>query len=323
MRLITQAAERRRVGITTRMSAWIGRHQRQLSDQIHADGDELAHQHGWEITKTTGRLGFGTRSYPGPALRRPPSAPIDRGHQGRQARSLRSRRQARRGGAMRLVGRWISSHSARDQDRVDQFTRLRLTEGKHQDHDGAKPAVTPGDQARPGTTTEAIRALELDQEQARTVLAALEDAAALRREAIGNCPDCRSADERLCTDHAGSWETAGEYDALRWHLESACLSPQADHEAEAATEPASAEHVPLDVPDTSRCVPPEIYNAIADYAREVNRPRSGPDGAPYASPEEEATHAAWSTGAQIPGRNGANGHWNEPDDYQPDREAGE
>jgi hypothetical protein len=50
-------------GIVARISARVRRHQRDLSDRMHAAGDERAQQHGWEITKSTGRLGFGTRTY--------------------------------------------------------------------------------------------------------------------------------------------------------------------------------------------------------------------------------------------------------------------
>jgi hypothetical protein len=49
-----------------RPAAWIARLQRQLTDRIFADGDAFAHEHGWEITKTTGRFGFGARSYRDP-----------------------------------------------------------------------------------------------------------------------------------------------------------------------------------------------------------------------------------------------------------------
>ena len=42
--------------------AWIRRLQNQLSDRIHENGDREAMHHGWEITKSTGRLGFGMRT---------------------------------------------------------------------------------------------------------------------------------------------------------------------------------------------------------------------------------------------------------------------
>src|SRR5215472_12793037 len=40
--------------------------QRELSDRIHAAGDAAARQHGWAITKSSGALGFGARSYRDP-----------------------------------------------------------------------------------------------------------------------------------------------------------------------------------------------------------------------------------------------------------------
>ncbi|HEY8114623.1 MAG TPA: hypothetical protein VII16_17505 [Actinomycetes bacterium] len=49
-----------------RLSAWIARRQQQFSDHLHADGDALAREHGWTITTTTGRFGFGGRVYRDP-----------------------------------------------------------------------------------------------------------------------------------------------------------------------------------------------------------------------------------------------------------------
>jgi hypothetical protein len=66
MRLTTETLAPRRIGIPARMSAWLGRGQRELSDRVHAAGDDSAHQHGWEVTKSTGRFGFGARSYRDP-----------------------------------------------------------------------------------------------------------------------------------------------------------------------------------------------------------------------------------------------------------------
>jgi hypothetical protein len=66
MHLKTETSALRRAGILTRMAAWIGRRQRELSDRVHTAGDECARQHGWEVTKSTGRFGFGARSYRDP-----------------------------------------------------------------------------------------------------------------------------------------------------------------------------------------------------------------------------------------------------------------
>jgi hypothetical protein len=48
------------------MSAWIWRRQRELSDRVHAADYKVARQHGWDFTTSTGRFGFGTRSYRDP-----------------------------------------------------------------------------------------------------------------------------------------------------------------------------------------------------------------------------------------------------------------
>jgi hypothetical protein len=66
MSLMTETTARRRAGILARMPAWIGRRQRELSDRVHAAGDECARLHGWEVTKSTGRFGFGARTYRDP-----------------------------------------------------------------------------------------------------------------------------------------------------------------------------------------------------------------------------------------------------------------
>jgi len=64
---MTQAATRRHAGsLVRRLAGWIARLQRRLSGRVFADGDALAREHGWEITKTTGRFGFGARSYRDP-----------------------------------------------------------------------------------------------------------------------------------------------------------------------------------------------------------------------------------------------------------------
>jgi hypothetical protein len=50
----------------TPRAEWVVRLLRQLSDRVFADGDAFARENGWEITKTTGRFGFGARSYRDP-----------------------------------------------------------------------------------------------------------------------------------------------------------------------------------------------------------------------------------------------------------------
>lgn len=49
--------------IIGRQAAQIAQHQHRLSDRLHASEDAAARQHGWDITVTTGRLGFGGRAY--------------------------------------------------------------------------------------------------------------------------------------------------------------------------------------------------------------------------------------------------------------------
>ena len=61
--------------------------------------------------------------------------------------------------------------------------------------------------------------LALDAGQAATMLAALDDAAALRREVTSWCPDCRANPAGLCEDHRASLDAADAYDRLRGQLE--------------------------------------------------------------------------------------------------------
>jgi len=53
-------------GIVTRISVWLRRRQGVLSDRVHAAADERACHYGWEILESTGRLGFGARTYRDP-----------------------------------------------------------------------------------------------------------------------------------------------------------------------------------------------------------------------------------------------------------------
>jgi hypothetical protein len=61
---MTQTAPRRRVASVHRhLTGWLARLQQQLSDRLFADTDASAREHGWRITETAGRFGFGARSY--------------------------------------------------------------------------------------------------------------------------------------------------------------------------------------------------------------------------------------------------------------------
>jgi hypothetical protein len=74
MRPVTGATPRRRYRLRARISAWISRGQQDLSDRVHAAADDRARQHGWQITNSTGRFGFGARRYHDPRFRRPAPA---------------------------------------------------------------------------------------------------------------------------------------------------------------------------------------------------------------------------------------------------------
>jgi hypothetical protein len=70
----TAAARGKRYRVPARVSAWIGRRQQDLSDRAHAAADDRARQHGWQVTKSTGRFGFGARRYHDPRFTRPAPA---------------------------------------------------------------------------------------------------------------------------------------------------------------------------------------------------------------------------------------------------------
>ncbi len=63
---MTETTTSIRAGIPARLSAWIGWRQRELSARVHAAGDARARRHGWTVTESTGRFGFGARSYRDP-----------------------------------------------------------------------------------------------------------------------------------------------------------------------------------------------------------------------------------------------------------------
>jgi hypothetical protein len=131
----------------------------------------------------------------------------------------------------------------------------------------------------PGNTG---RDLALDQDQAATVIAALQDATALRRETIGYCADCEQSPAAPCPDHQHDRDRADEYDELRWQLEAA----PGDHDDPRRDEPRSEEYQASQLPDEAHAVAPEVANIIADYARAVNRPAGRPVGEQSVSADE-------------------------------------
>jgi len=63
---MTQITIHPRAGVAARASAWVRRRQGDLSDRVHAAADERARRYGWEVTASTGRFGFGARTYRDP-----------------------------------------------------------------------------------------------------------------------------------------------------------------------------------------------------------------------------------------------------------------
>jgi hypothetical protein len=51
-----------RAGIAARISGWVGRRQRDLSDRVHAAGDAVARQHGWTVRRPQGGSASGCAS---------------------------------------------------------------------------------------------------------------------------------------------------------------------------------------------------------------------------------------------------------------------
>ena len=63
---MTQITIHPRAGAVARASTWVRRRQGDLSDRVHAAADERARRYGWEVTGSTGRFGFGARTYRDP-----------------------------------------------------------------------------------------------------------------------------------------------------------------------------------------------------------------------------------------------------------------
>ncbi|MGH3158342.1 MAG: hypothetical protein ACRDNF_17460 [Streptosporangiaceae bacterium] len=68
------------VSLARRVADWIGTQQQAVSDRAHASGDARAVARGWTVTTSTGRLGFGARTYRDPRFdsRAHPQAPTPR-----------------------------------------------------------------------------------------------------------------------------------------------------------------------------------------------------------------------------------------------------
>ena len=61
-----EPAREHRGSLPRRLAEWIARLQRQLSGRLFTEEDTVAREHGWEISKTTRRFGFGVRIYHDP-----------------------------------------------------------------------------------------------------------------------------------------------------------------------------------------------------------------------------------------------------------------
>jgi hypothetical protein len=181
--------------------------------------------------------------------------------------------------------------------------------------DAADGPVGPGPQHQGEHLHSGAQLLTLEQEQAATVLAALDDAAALRREAIGNCPDCRSAEERVCADHQGSWEAADDYDRLRWQLETDTGGSHSGYRAD----PAKAAEMPVEAAAGG----PALTEGQEEAQASARVTRLDPPPSINARWDAEKTADPGSTEGQLLNWNKASDYENESLSYEADREAGE
>jgi hypothetical protein len=175
--------------------------------------------------------------------------------------------------------------------------------------------VGPGPQQQAEGLQTGARLLTLDQEQAATVMTALDDAAALRREAIGNCPDCRSAEERACADHQGSWEAADDYDQLRWQLEADTNGSYSGYRAD----PAKAAETPVEAAAGG----PALTEGQEEAQASAHVTRLDPPPSMNARWDAEKTADPGSTEGQLLNWNKASHHESESHGYEANREAGE
>jgi hypothetical protein len=181
-------------------------------------------------------------------------------------------------------------------------------------HDAADGPAGPGPQQAEGLRTGA-QLLTLDQEQAATVMAALDDAAALRRKAIGNCPDCRSADERVCVDHQGSWEAADDYNRLHWQLEADTGGSYSGYRAD----PAEAAEMPVEAAAGG----PALTEGQEEAQAFAHVTRLDPPPSMGARWDAEKTADPGSTEGQPLNWNEASHCESESYGYEADKEAGE
>src|SRR5215469_10336818 len=63
---MTEITIRTRPGLAAWISFWVRGRQRELSALVYTAGDERARQYGWEVMESTGRFGFGARTYRDP-----------------------------------------------------------------------------------------------------------------------------------------------------------------------------------------------------------------------------------------------------------------
>jgi hypothetical protein len=68
---LAPGSRRTRISLACRIAGWIGTRQQAISDHAHASGDAYAVAHGWTVTASTGRFGFGARAYRDPRFDSP------------------------------------------------------------------------------------------------------------------------------------------------------------------------------------------------------------------------------------------------------------
>jgi hypothetical protein len=68
---VTHAAARSHVGSVHRhLARRKTRFRQRMSERLFAGGDALVREHGWEVRETTGRFGYGARTYRDPRFSR-------------------------------------------------------------------------------------------------------------------------------------------------------------------------------------------------------------------------------------------------------------